>query len=714
MKKTISILICFLLLGSCLFAQNYPVTLRVVDKTFGVRTSNEKSNDEKNVVAGLSANLTFQGKGTGNWYYPLYKDTGTTGEIIKNDTAWIWQAVIQAPVGEHSWRPSMKSLGYKTLNKNVAYYGENDELSFAVDVSGKITGTTDVIIQSTAYPVTLKVIDKTKGNLTNDASFDEANISIEGGKPNTPSSALTNLHNEFILHNSTPNFSEEQFEFSSGVNIGVWLSQTSNRGGKAEDYFKKEDLKKLADMGFDHIRLPIDEKEIFDTNGNYIESNRQLVHNAIAWCKEYNMRIILDLHIIRSHYFNDDKNTITLWKDVAEQDKLVNMWEKLSAEYGSYSNGLVAYELLNETNAPSADDWNKLSVRIISKIREKEPNRLLIIGGISHNSASALVTLTVPENDKNIALAFHFYSPHLLTHYKASWMDGLKNLTVKMNYPGQLVEQKERDALPTAKDKQVVDYYNGYNNKSTLKEKMSVALNRAKTLGLKLYCSEYGCISNTNADLKYKWMRDVTEVFRENDIAFSVWGWKANFGIMENNGSVRDQRVIDAIAKGGGNKYNMFPTQGVVEKTDDAWIWTTTVMAKTGSYTWKPYAYSFGKSLNESIVNYDSDATSNGALQFNVGLDGVVSGQTQLTINSDGSSLSDEIETDCIQISPTLFDQSISIRGAEKTIEMFDIMGVKRFSKFVNEKEVVIDTNGIGRGLYVLVVDNKYSYKLRK
>lgn len=45
-KKIISL--CFIFsVSATLLAQNYPVTLRVVDKTFGVRTSNDIGQDEK-------------------------------------------------------------------------------------------------------------------------------------------------------------------------------------------------------------------------------------------------------------------------------------------------------------------------------------------------------------------------------------------------------------------------------------------------------------------------------------------------------------------------------------------------------------------------------------------------------------------------------------------------------------------------------------------
>ncbi len=700
-----------LLFPFVLCAQYHPVVLRVVDKTFGVKTSNDNSNSNQNIVAGLSEGLKFQGKGTGNWYYPLFKMPGTTGEVLKNDTAWIWQASIQAPVGMHSWKPCLKSIGYKPLNKVVAYYGENDELDFSVDATGKVDGITEIVIEDEQYPVTLKIIDKTKGIITNDIQYDQANVYFTGGKPLVPTNALTDLHNEFVLHKAQAEFAADEFDFVTGVNIGVWLSQTSNRGStSAQNYFKKSDLKQLADMGFDHIRLPVDEKEIFDTNMEFVPTTRQLVHDAIAWCKEYNMRLVLDLHILRSHYFNDDKNSIILWKDPAEQDKLVAMWDKLSQEYGHYSNNMLAYELLNEVNAPNAEVWNKLAARIIAKIREREPDRYLILGGISHNSADALSSLEVPQDDKKLLLAFHFYSPHLLTHYQANWMDGLKNLRIPLHYPGQLVAQEDVDTITVKRHKDVVNYYNGYNNKSTLKTKLQNAIDRANSLGLRLYCSEYGCITNTPDDVKQRYLRDVAEVFRENNIAFSIWGWKANFGILDNSGNVRSQGVIDAIACGGGNKYNMFPHNGnVVEKNDTAWIWSATVYVRTGCYSWKPFLYSTGLSLNE-VSRYDN---AEGDIQFNVDLQGNVSGYTTLILPDGLSAFDLGVSDDGILVYPTLFADYISVKGMKKSVQLYNLAGVK-VAEGVAESELMLDTSDLSKGTYVLRVDDKYSCKLMK
>lgn len=188
----------------------YNVPIRVVDKTKGVRTSNAGFTEVQNVVIGLSTLLKFQGQGTDAWYYPLFTKSGTTGQLIKNDTAWIWQATIQAPVGSHSWYPALKTLTYNPMNKRMIYYGESNYLGFSISDEGVISGTTQITIDNTQLPVILKVIDKSKGTATNGTGdFNEKNVYLEGGKPTLPDARVqTNLDTEYI----TPTFGSNVLE----------------------------------------------------------------------------------------------------------------------------------------------------------------------------------------------------------------------------------------------------------------------------------------------------------------------------------------------------------------------------------------------------------------------------------------------------------------------------------------------------------------------
>ena len=49
--------------------------------------------------------------------------------------------------------------------------------------------------------------------------------------------------------------SKEPFTIGKGVNISHWLSQSDARGDVRRNYFTRDDVKAIADMGFDHIRI---------------------------------------------------------------------------------------------------------------------------------------------------------------------------------------------------------------------------------------------------------------------------------------------------------------------------------------------------------------------------------------------------------------------------------------------------------------------------
>jgi hypothetical protein len=42
-------------------------------------------------------------------------------------------------------------------------------------------------------------------------------------------------------------------------------------------------------------------------------------------------------------------------------------------------------------------------------------------------------------------------------------------------------------------------------------------------------------------------MQDIISIFRENDIAFTIWGYRKKFGVFDDKGKVKDQRYLDAL-----------------------------------------------------------------------------------------------------------------------------------------------------------------------
>ncbi|HPG84655.1 MAG TPA: cellulase family glycosylhydrolase [bacterium] len=325
----------------------------------------------------------------------------------------------------------------------------------------------------------------------------------------------------------------EKFEIRSGVNVSHWLSQSEKRGEERLAYITEADFAKIAAIGFDHVRIPVDEVQLWDSTGHREEEAFKLLHMAVKAALANKLRVIVDLHIIRSHYFNAKSNT--LWTDPREQEKLADMWWQLSAELRRYPESMVAYELLNEAVADNPEDWNALVAKLIQQIRADEPERTLVIGSNRWQAASTFPDLRVPENDAHIILSYHFYTPFALTHHQAWWTD-ISEYAGPVNYPGQIVDTLVYHDLSPKAAGTMRTWANGYFDKARLEREMAPAIQYAREKKLPLYCGEFGVYPTIDNEIRLRYYQDLTDIFRANNIAYCHWCYKGDFPILDEKG----------------------------------------------------------------------------------------------------------------------------------------------------------------------------------
>jgi len=310
-----------------------------------------------------------------------------------------------------------------------------------------------------------------------------------------------------------------QFTVKRGTNISHWLSQSDARGEKRKNYFTEKDIKYLAGIGFDHLRIPVDEVQLWKDDGQQDAEGFSLLTHALDWCKKYNLDAIVDLHILRSHYFMDKVKP--LFTKPEAQERFVQCWRDLSKALNKYSVDDVAYELMNEPVADDPEDWNKVVKKVIPVIRQLEPTRIIVIGSNRWQSANTFDQLYVPANDKNIILSFHMYEPMLLTHHTASWT-GIKDYKGPVNYPGIIVKEEDLNGLPDSVKNEVLKNKNSYNIDS-IRQHFKKPIAIAKKYNLRLDCGEWGCLSTVPPDARARWFRDMVTVLEENNIGWSTW-----------------------------------------------------------------------------------------------------------------------------------------------------------------------------------------------
>ncbi len=329
------------------------------------------------------------------------------------------------------------------------------------------------------------------------------------------------------------------FDIRTGVNISHWLSQSEKRGEERRTLITRKDFQKIAELGFDHIRLPMDEVQLTNEDGSRQDETFTLMHKAINWSLEFNLKVIVDLHIIRSHHFNDDNNDI--WTNPEALQELLDLWGLLSSELTQYPTDKLAYEVLNEAVADDHEDWNRVSGMLIADIRKREPSRFIVLGSNRWQGPETFPMLAIPENDPYIILSFHFYSPHALTHYKAWWMD-IEEYQGPVSYPGITVPLSEYSKL-SEKAKKAMSWASGDYDKEKLESKIMPAIRVAQEAGLQLYCGEYGVYPLAPEADSLRWYADLISVFIKHDIAHTHWAYKGDFPVLDANGRARQPLV---------------------------------------------------------------------------------------------------------------------------------------------------------------------------
>ncbi|MDO4970901.1 MAG: cellulase family glycosylhydrolase [Bacteroidales bacterium] len=123
------------------------------------------------------------------------------------------------------------------------------------------------------------------------------------------------------------------FKIQRGTNLSHWLSQSDERGEARVKHIQEDDIARLDSMGFDFVRIPIDEVQFWDESGNRLPEAWGLLRNVLNLCVKHHLRAIVDLHIIRSHNFNavnEGEDTNTLFTSEKAQEQLIGMWHQLS------------------------------------------------------------------------------------------------------------------------------------------------------------------------------------------------------------------------------------------------------------------------------------------------------------------------------------------------------------------------------------------------
>jgi len=314
------------------------------------------------------------------------------------------------------------------------------------------------------------------------------------------------------------------FERNRRLGHGINIESTVD-GNERPELFAghsiKDDARSIARAGFNSVRLPVNFYKHCSTESPYTidEGFFKQVDDIIKACHEEQLPVVLDLHYYPNISFYGKDSLITAEDNLV---RLESIWKQVAEHYQSISDEMLYFDLMNEPTLEfGADQWNKEVARLINIIRPLNPGRTLLVMTPELGQNWTINYLDLPVEDNNLIVEYHYYLPHLFTHQGLSFAMAEES----MNIPW-MGSDEEKSAV----DKDF-DYI----------AQWSKSHNRPVNMG------EFGVVKTADHESRVRWLGYVHQAAHQRGISSHLWSLRDNFGIRDNQTSVWDEDILDAI-----------------------------------------------------------------------------------------------------------------------------------------------------------------------
>jgi endoglucanase len=285
---------------------------------------------------------------------------------------------------------------------------------------------------------------------------------------------------------------EQNRKLGRGVNIlgydPIWRSRDQGR-------FQARHFRLLKEAGFNSVRVNLQPfRQMNAANGYALsESWFAVLDWAIREAQAQGLRVILDLHEFTSMGSDPATNKV----------KFLAFWRQLS-RYCQSSPQSVLFEVLNEPSGKLTPAlWNDYLAEALAIIREKNPNRTVIVGPAFWNSIDHLAELKLPAADRNLIVTVHYYKPMDFTHQGAAWAD--------------------------RKDKLGVEWLGTETELRAIKEDFDKAADWAKAHDRPLFLGEFGAYDKAPMESRVRYVSGVSRAAEQRGWSWAYWQFDSDF-----------------------------------------------------------------------------------------------------------------------------------------------------------------------------------------
>jgi endoglucanase len=280
-------------------------------------------------------------------------------------------------------------------------------------------------------------------------------------------------------------------------------------------------IDKATAAGFKSVRLPVrwsnhaSAQAPFTIDAAFMARVESVVDKLLA----KGVVVILNMH----HYRQLDGDPLDAGESpvpAAVVDvRFVMMWEQVATRFQGRGPRLV-FELYNEPHGRmNGEPWNVLAARALRVVRKSNPDRIVVIGPTSWNSAGDLRLLKMP-NDANLIATVHNYNPFPFTHQGAEWVNPILPVGVTCCSVSQ--ESEMTAPLDIAK-----------------------AWSAAKRYPV--FVGEFGAYSKADEASRIEFDRMMRQAMEERGMTWAYWEFASGFGVYDPTTLSFRQGLLDSL-----------------------------------------------------------------------------------------------------------------------------------------------------------------------
>ena len=280
-------------------------------------------------------------------------------------------------------------------------------------------------------------------------------------------------------------------------------------------------IDKATGAGFASVRLPVrwsnhaGAQAPFTIDPAFMARVASVVDKLLA----KNVVVVLNMH----HYRQLDGDPLDAGESAVAGGvvdvRFVMLWDQIATYFQGRGPRLV-FELYNEPHGRmNGEPWNVLAARALRVVRRTNPDRIVVIGPTSWNSASDLRLLKMP-NDANLIATVHNYNPFRFTHQGAEWVTPVLPTGVTCCSAAQAAE---------------------------MTAPLDVAKSWSAATRYPVFVGEFGAYSKADSASRVDFDRTMRQAMESRGMSWAYWEFASGFGVYDPTTRTFHQGLLDSL-----------------------------------------------------------------------------------------------------------------------------------------------------------------------